>query len=115
MESKTRVVNQRREKFDVYIGRPSVWGNPYSHLDGTLAQYRVKDRGEAIERFREWFLGQPELVARARKELRGKVLGCWCKPAGCHGDVIAEIIDAEDQRGNGESALPDFTMGLGML
>ena len=91
----TRVVNRRREPFEVYIGRPSPYGNPFSHMKGTLAKFKVADRAEAIAKFREWFLAQPELVARARRELRGKVLGCWCKPASCHGDVIAEIIDAE--------------------
>ena len=89
----TRVVNRRRDLFDVYIGRPSPFGNPFSHKPFTMAQYRVSSREEAIARFREWFLAQPELVARARRELKGKVLGCWCKPAACHGDVIAEIID----------------------
>jgi hypothetical protein len=91
----TRVVNRRREPFDVYIGRPSPYGNPFSHKPGTLAKFQVANREEAIARFREWFLAQPELVARARRELRGKVLGCWCKPAACHGDVIAEIVNGD--------------------
>lgn len=46
--------------------------------------------------FQVWFLAQPGLVAKAKRELRGKVLACWCKPAACHGDVIARIIDRED-------------------
>jgi hypothetical protein len=64
-------------------------------MEGTLAEFKVASRAEAVSKFREWFLGQPALVERARRELRGKVLGCWCKPASCHGDVIAEIIDQE--------------------
>jgi hypothetical protein len=36
---------------------------------------------------------QPELMA-ALGEIRGKVLGCWCKPAACHGDVLARLADA---------------------
>jgi Domain of unknown function (DUF4326) len=91
--SLTRVVNRRCEPFDVYIGRPSIYGNPFSHKPGTLARFRVADRAEALLRFREWFLSRPELIERARRELRGRVLGCWCKPSPCHGDVIAEIID----------------------
>jgi len=95
----TRVVNIRVEKCEVYIGRSAGkaggWGNPFSHLPSTLAKFRVSTREEAVSRYREWFLAQPELVARAKRELRGKVLGCWCKPASCHGDVIAEIVDAE--------------------
>lgn len=87
------VVNRRKAPFDVYIGRPGPWGNPFSHMPGTLAKFRVASRDEAISRFREWFLAQPELVARAKRELKGKVLGCWCKPASCHGDVIAEVVN----------------------
>ena len=80
----------------MYIGRPSPWGNPFSHMPGTLAKFKVAHRAEAIDRFREWFTAQPDLVERAKRELRGKVLGCWCKPASCHGDVIAEIIDGRE-------------------
>jgi hypothetical protein len=95
------VVNRRREPFDVYIGRPGPWGNPFSHKPGTLAQFQVANRAEAIDRFREWFLAQPQLVERARHELKDRVLGCWCKPATCHGDVIAEIIDGTEKPAHG--------------
>jgi hypothetical protein len=46
-----------------------------------------------IEKYRVWIQTQPQLMA-ALGELRGKVLGCWCKPlAACHGDVLAELAD----------------------
>lgn len=102
----TNVVNRRRAPFDVYIGRPSPWGNPFSHMPGTLAKFKVGSRDEAVSRFREWFLDQPELVKRAKRELRGKVLGCWCKPSSCHGDVIAEIVDERK---------PEYNAMLGQL
>lgn len=89
-----RAVHCKREPFDVYVGRPSPWGNPFSHKVGTRAQFRVETREEAIAMFREWLRGQPELVERARRELRGKVLGCWCKPAACHGDVLVEVANS---------------------
>lgn len=25
-------------------------------------------------------------------ELKGKTLGCWCKPGKCHGDILLELI-----------------------
>jgi len=90
-----RVVHCRKAQFDIYVGRPSAWGNPFSHRAGTLAKFRVATREEAIERYREWLLGQPELVERARSELRGKILGCWCKPLACHGDVLASVANNE--------------------
>jgi hypothetical protein len=98
MEPK-RVVHCKRDPFDVYIGRPSPWGNPFSHLPKSAARYRCASREEAIARYEAWLMAQPELVAKARRELRGKVLACWCSPKSCHGDVLARIaneaIDAE--------------------
>ena len=87
-----RVVHCKRSPYDVYIGRPSKWGNPFSHLapDRTIAEFRVASRQEAIARYEEWLLGQPELVA-ALPELRGKVLGCWCAPKPCHGEVLVRL------------------------
>lgn len=93
---KPRVVHCKKEPFDVYIGRPSPWGNPFSHKEGTLAEHRVATREEAVARFREWFLSRPDLVEKAKRELKGKVLGCWCKPASCHGDVLLEIANSEE-------------------
>ena|SRR5713101_7036079 len=90
--SSPRVVHCQRDKFDVYIGRPSKWGNPFSHKSGTLAQFRVATREEAVARYREWFPNQPQLVADLG-ELIDRVLGCWCAPHACHGDVLAEFAD----------------------
>ena len=36
-----RVVHCKKEPYDVYIGRPSKWGNPYSHKDNTKAQFKL--------------------------------------------------------------------------
>lgn len=85
----TYVVNARRESYDTYIGRPSKWGNPF-HIgrDGT--------RDEVIEKYREWLQTQPRLLA-AIPELRDKVLGCWCKPQACHGDVLAELTNTQNR------------------
>lgn len=89
------VVHCKKEPFDVYIGRGrgSQWGNPFSHQEGTQARFKVDTREEAIAHFREWLLRQPELVERAKRELKGKVLGCWCHPKACHGDVLAEVAN----------------------
>lgn len=84
------VVNSRTDKYDVFIGRPSRWGNPFL-LGFTGGRLKV------IRMFREWVLGQPEMVADIKRELRGKVLGCYCRPAyPCHGDVLAEIANEPD-------------------
>lgn len=89
----TRVVHCKKEKYDVNIGRPSKWGNPFTHITNkhTMAQTIVGSRQEAIEKYREWILQQPELI-NSLHELKGKTLGCWCKPAACHGDILIELI-----------------------
>ena len=90
------VVHCKKDIFDVYIGRPSMWGNPFSHKEGTLAQYKVGSREEAIQAYEKWFRDSPELVAHAKRVLKGKVLGCWCAPQACHGDVLAKIANEEE-------------------
>jgi len=80
-----RVVHCKKERHDVYIGRPSKWANPFViGVDGT--------REEVIEKYRDWVRRQPHLMA-ALPELKGKVLGCWCHPQGCHGDVLIELLE----------------------
>lgn len=90
----TTVVNRRFQPFEVNIGRPSKWGNPYSHLDkGTLAKYKVSTRQEAIEAYRKYITeGEGKHLLNDLHELKGKILGCWCKPAACHGDVLVQLI-----------------------
>jgi hypothetical protein len=95
---KTRVVH-KREPHDVYIGRPSKWGNPYSHLpaDKRSAPYGASSREASIQAYDIW-IHQPEqakLLASVKTELKGKVLACWCKPLSCHGDILARIADEE--------------------
>lgn len=94
---KPKVVHCKRESFDVYVGRPSKWGNPFSHMKGTLACYQVKTRDEAVEKYKEWILKQDHLM-RSLHELKDKVLGCWCAPKKCHGDVLLELANKRKER-----------------
>ncbi len=81
----TRVVHCRKSSYDVYIGRPSIWGNPFTiGKDGT--------REEVIEKYREYIKNKPELLNRLH-ELKGKTLGCWCSPKACHGNVLVELCE----------------------
>ena len=84
-----RVVHCKRDRYDVYIGRPAPWGNPFEiGRDGS--------RDEVIKKYRQWLAAKPELIARAKVELRGKTLGCWCAPKPCHGDVLLEIANERE-------------------
>ncbi len=90
------VVHWKRHKFDVYIGRPSIWGNPYKWLVQeacyTPARFQVRDREEALMRYETWVRGNIALMGQLH-HLRGKVLGCWCAPLRCHGDVLVRLIE----------------------
>jgi hypothetical protein len=86
---KSKVVNINSEDYDIYIGRPSKWGNPFKiGRDGT--------REEVIKKFAHWFLWNAESPLQKYpgeiRQLEGKVLGCHCKPKRCHGDVIVNFI-----------------------
>lgn len=82
--SHPRVVKKGESAYDVYIGRGSPWGNPFViGPDGT--------RQEVIQQFERWIRGRPELIARL-PELKGKVLGCFCAPLPCHGEVLIKLL-----------------------
>lgn len=89
-----RVVHCKREKCDVYVGRPSKWGNKWSDRPGTMAEFVCASREEAIQKYHEWIMHQPDLISAARRELKGKVLGCWCAPNPCHGDILLKIANS---------------------
>lgn len=94
--NETTVVNLNKSKYDVYIGRGSKWGNPFTHITDreTKAEFTVKTRKEAIENYKQWILNKPELL-NSLEELRGKRLGCYCKPKSCHGDILVELIESK--------------------
>ena len=88
------VVHCKREEFDVYIGRPSRWGNPFSHQPETIARYRVKTRQEAIDAYRQhlWHkIRSGRIAMEDLADLDQKTLGCWCTPKACHGEVLLEF------------------------
>lgn len=75
----------------VYIGRPSPWGNPFT--------VQAHGRDKAVELYREWLMSPAgkHIRERARKELQGKELVCFCKPKACHGDWLLEVANYEDE------------------
>jgi hypothetical protein len=74
--------------------RPSHYGNPF--------ELKPKERGDpaaharVVARYLEWITApeQAGLLAAARRELRGRNLGCSC-PVGlpCHADVLLEMVN----------------------
>lgn len=93
-----RVVNlKHNQPYTVYIGRPrygqppNPLANQFSHLPKSLAKYQTITREESIERFREYARQTPIVLAAIERLKETDVLGCWCAPLACHGDVIIEL------------------------
>lgn len=87
------VVNVKSDRCTIYCGRAmpaqgfpedSYWANPFKISKGSGAEAR----GLAIRNYEARLLDNPVMVLRLA-ELRGQVLGCWCKPLPCHCDVLA--------------------------
>jgi hypothetical protein len=85
-KAKTRVVHMRHELHEICIDRRTIWGNPFIiGQDGS--------REEVIMKYKEFYFSNPILQSKIH-ELKGKVLGCWCKPKACHGDFLCEQAEA---------------------
>ena len=89
--------NQPSDSQYVYIGNwhwliplQTKWGNPAAKLLKGKDRYDMKKIMEAIQWYKENHL--PKVLDQVH-ELKGKILGCWCKPLPCHGDVLAELAD----------------------
>lgn len=77
----------------LYIGRNmcayvpgtigSKWKNPFS-----LKQFTLED---SLKKYEDHVRNTP-LLYNSLHELDGKVLGCWCKPSQCHGDVLLKLL-----------------------
>ena len=88
---KEKIVHCKRQKYDVYVGRPSIFGNPFKiGKDG--------NRLEVIEKFKEYFLfklKEDNQFKKAVEKLKGKILGCYCYPKDCHARIIIEYLEGE--------------------
>lgn len=93
--NETTVVNIRNNLYDQYIGRAGkgqdgYFGNPFRLNPG-------ESRGSTLEKYKKYFYkrlaNDPEFKRRIHA-LKGLVLGCFCKPRDCHGDIIAEYLNA---------------------
>lgn len=92
----TKVVNIFKEPYDVYIGRAGkgqdgYFGNPFKLEKG-------EPRGSTLVKYEEYFLKRMLNDAEFKERvlsLKGKTLGCFCKPNECHGDIIKKYLDNE--------------------
>jgi hypothetical protein len=111
----------------IYVGRPGPWGNPFGLKDQFARDHPLRRFVDeaclevlgawtagpdpawdilvpvvpavAVDAFRCWLRTQPELIERARRELRGHTLACWC-PEGspCHRDIWLAVANDPEFR-----------------
>ena len=89
----TKVVNLYKESYDVYIGRASgngesLWGNPFP-------VEKEEDREESIRKYEVYIrekLDSGKIPLFELRKLKGRRLGCFCKPKDCHGDVLVKLV-----------------------
>lgn len=90
-----RVLNRKTDGIPagaVYVGRPTRWGNHFTHLPSVARRPGMvlcETREEAVERYAEWLPGS----ALDPTELRGRDLVCWCSPEPCHADVLLGLAN----------------------
>ena len=72
--------------------KESIFHNPFK-ITGTV------DRDESMRLFGKYFRDKIKSDPDFKKEvlkLKGKTLGCWCKPLKCHGDIIARYVNGNE-------------------
>ncbi|MGV9267395.1 DUF4326 domain-containing protein [Kitasatospora sp. NPDC003701] len=89
-----------------YVGRGSVWGNPW--LTGESRGWTVLPGGwidrrphgplsaeQAVASFRNSRTHDIEFLRTIRERLAGRTLMCWCRVgAVCHGDWLLEVANS---------------------
>ena len=101
-----KVVHCYRDPYNTYVGRPSPFGNPFSDKKSKHPTLPVKTVGEAVAAYEAWLRrGERNLeviklgiypdhryLQRMIRALRDSaILGCYCKPGPCHGDIIKDV------------------------
>ena len=84
-----KVVHCKKEPYDILIDRTTKWGNPFR-----LTGNSTEERRSVIDKYEAWLCSKPTLLAML-PELKGKTLGCWCKPLLCHGDVLVRLANKD--------------------
>ncbi len=80
-------VNSKTSIAYEYIGRGSIWGNPY--VIGESGS-----REDVLWLYERHLRRNPKLLKKI-SSLHGKTLGCSCSPKPCHGDILIKIANEQ--------------------
>lgn len=106
--TKDSIVYEPRPVFsyqEIKVHRPSIYGNPYTHLDGTSALYKVSTRKEAVDNYKNHYF--PTIISHIKNienifEKYNICLVCWCVPRMCHATIIAKHLCLKRLTGKNE-------------
>lgn len=89
------VLTHDKHYTEFYVARPTIFGNPYSHLTETSAKFKVKTREEAVKNYVKFYL--PTIFLQIKNieyefEKCNICLTCHCVPFYCHAIEIAKVI-----------------------
>ena len=83
----------------VSVARPGRWGNPFKVGDKPPFGSTPMTAEQAVKEYKRYLDANPQIVARVKRELRGRSLACWCpltNPDGtpnphCHAELLLTI------------------------
>lgn len=88
------------------VTRGTLWGNPFIvRPDLPVSEkvgpyFAVPTVEDAVSIYREFLCASPDLVEKAKRNLFGKNLACWCAlDQPCHADVLLELANAPEKQG----------------
>ena len=87
--------NSKRDNFTMYIGR-NFAGMPASPFHNPFRIGPDGDRQQVIEKFAAYWYAPEQAELRLLAQIQisyFEILGCWCKPEACHGDIIAGYLN----------------------
>ena len=106
-------VDRRNKNYTLYIGRAwaglseSKWHNPI-HLKWEL-RFDPEERQRVLIAYEYYIRSHPELMATLH-EIDDQVLGCWCYPERCHGDVLIKLRKEQLEKTLRDSTVPNSEM-----
>ena len=84
LENENHIYIGRNLSFYVKGAIKSKWANPFS-----VKKY---GRDECLKKYREYILNDSKLMNELQ-ELQNKILGCWCYPELCHGNILIKLLN----------------------
>ena len=89
----------------VYVGRPTMWGNPFKLGDTVSAEQlgiihpqslKLDTIDKVLLAYQFWLDNSHKgfKIKSQLEELRNKDLACWCAPGSkCHADILLQLAN----------------------